>query len=200
MKAIVYTGPGQVRVVEDWPEPVCAPDEVVVQMRAVGLCGSDLSVYDGHRDLPSLPWLMGHEGGGELVEVGEQVSDRRVGERVVIEPNLSCLSCPACLSGVTSDCPKRRILGMNAPGVLAERVAVPAAFVLPVPAAWPDQVLACFELQRCPSPRPRPAAAPPQWSPRCSRSPCTDPAPVRAHPSAHGGGRPRPATRSRGGG
>jgi 2-desacetyl-2-hydroxyethyl bacteriochlorophyllide A dehydrogenase len=145
MKAIVYTGPGQVRVVEDWPEPVCAPDEVVVQMRAVGLCGSDLSVYDGHRDLPSLPCLMGHEGGGELVEVGEQVSDRRVGERVVIEPNLSCLSCPACLSGVTSDCPKRRILGMNAPGVLAERVAVPAAFVLPVPAAWPDQVLACFE-------------------------------------------------------
>lgn len=145
MRAIVYTGPREVRVVDDWPEPVCAPDEVVVQMRAVGLCGSDLSVYDGHRDLPSLPWLMGHEGGGDLVEVGELVRDRALGQRVVLEPNIACLSCPACLSGVTSDCPKRRILGMNAPGVLAERVAVPAAFALPVPADWPDEVLACFE-------------------------------------------------------
>lgn len=145
MKAIVYTGPGQVRLVQDWPEPVCAPDEVVVRMRAVGLCGSDLSVYDGHRSLPSLPWVMGHEGGGDVVEVGELVSDRRVGDRVVIEPNLACLSCPACLSGLTSDCPKRRILGMSTPGVLAERVAVPAAFALPVPSAWPDEVLACFE-------------------------------------------------------
>ncbi len=57
----------------------------------------------------------------------------------------SCLECPACLSGTTSDCGKRRILGMNAPGVLAERVAVPAAFALPVPQEWPDEVLASFE-------------------------------------------------------
>lgn len=145
MKAVVYTGPGQVRLVDDLPEPVCGPDEVVVQMRAVGLCGSDLSVYDGHRDLPTLPWVLGHEGGGDVVAVGDHVDDRQVGQRVVVEPNLSCLSCPACLSGTTSDCAKRRILGMNTPGVLAERVAVPAAFALPVPAAWPDEVLACFE-------------------------------------------------------
>ena len=145
MKAIVYTGPGQVRLVDDWPEPVCGPDEVVVQMRAVGLCGSDLSVYDGHRDLPQLPWVMGHEGGGEIIEVGDAGTHRTVGQRVVVEPNLSCLECPACLSGTTSDCGKRRILGMNSPGVLAERVVVPAAFALPVPQNWPDQVLACFE-------------------------------------------------------
>lgn len=145
MKAIVYTGPGQVRLVDDWPEPVCGPDEVVVQMRAVGLCGSDLSVYDGHRDLPQLPWVMGHEGGGEIIEVGDAGTERTVGQRVVVEPNLSCLECPACLSGTTSDCGKRRILGMNSPGVLAERVVVPAAFALPVPQNWSDQVLACFE-------------------------------------------------------
>ena len=144
MKAIVHTGPGQVQLVDDWPEPVCGPDEVVVQMRAVGLCGSDLTVYDGHRDVPTLPWVMGHEGGGDVVAVGD-ACDRAVGERVVIEPNLPCLACPACLAGTTSDCPKRRILGMNTPGILAERVAVPAAFALPVPASWPDEVLACFE-------------------------------------------------------
>ncbi len=145
MRAIVYTGPQQVEQVEDWPEPECGPDDVVVRMRAVGLCGSDLSVYDGHRDLPSLPWVIGHEGGGDVVAVGERVPDRAVGDRVVIEPNLSCLDCPACETGVTSDCAKRAILGMNAPGILAERMAVPAAFTWVVPQDWPDAVLACFE-------------------------------------------------------
>ena len=145
MKAIVYTGPGQVQLVDDWPEPECGPGDVVVQMRAVGLCGSDLSVYDGHRDLPSLPWVMGHEGGGDVVAAGHQVDPSRIGQRVVIEPNVSCSTCAACHAGTTSDCRQRRILGMNAPGILAERVAVPADFALALPPDWPDEVLACFE-------------------------------------------------------
>lgn len=145
MKAIVCEGPQQVRLVQDWPEPECGPEDVVVQMRAVGLCGSDLSVYDGHREVPSLPWVMGHEGGGDVVAVGALVTDRSVGDRVVIEPNFPCLDCPACRAGITSDCSKRHILGMNSPGILAERVAVPARFTWVLPGAWPDEVLACFE-------------------------------------------------------
>ena len=145
MRAIVYTAPQQVGLVEDWPEPECGAGEVLVEMRAVGLCGSDLTVYDGHRALPSLPWVMGHEGGGTVVAVGDAVEDRHVGQRVVIEPNYPCLDCPACASGVTSACPRRRILGMDTPGILAERVAVPAPFAWPVPERWPDEVLACFE-------------------------------------------------------
>jgi threonine dehydrogenase-like Zn-dependent dehydrogenase len=145
MKAIVYTGPREVALVDDRPEPECGPGEVVVQMRAVGLCGSDLSVYDGHRELPSLPWVMGHEGGGTVVAVGKDVRDRAVGQRVVLEPNYPCGACAACRSGVTSDCGRRRIVGMNVPGILAERVAVPADFAWPVPQEWPDEVLACVE-------------------------------------------------------
>ena len=79
MQAVVYTAPHAVRTLGDWPEPECGPDDVIVQMRAVGLCGSDLSVYDGHRPLPSLPWVMGHEGGGDVVSVGSRVTDRAVG-------------------------------------------------------------------------------------------------------------------------
>lgn len=120
MKAIVCTGPRQVHVADDVPEPECGPGEVVVRVQGVGLCGSDLSVYDGHRELPRLPWVMGHEGGGEIVAVGSGVRDRRVGDRVVIEPNWACLDCPACRAGLTSDCPNRRIVGMNSPGILAE--------------------------------------------------------------------------------
>ena len=145
MKAIAYTAPQQVKEVDDWPEPDCGPAEVIVAMRAVGLCGSDLSLYDGHRAPPSLPWVMGHEGGGDIVAVGADVTDRHVGQRVVIEPNLSCLHCPACRSGVTSDCRNRAILGMNHPGILAERVAVPAQFTWPVNDDSPEELLACFE-------------------------------------------------------
>ena len=145
MKAIVYTAPQQVEPVEDQPEPECGPGDVVVEMRAVGLCGSDLSIYDGQRVPPALPWVMGHEGGGTVVAVGAQVQDRSVGQRVVIEPNYPCFDCPGCRSGLTSNCLRRRVLGMNTPGILAERVAVPAQFAWPVPADWPDEVLACFE-------------------------------------------------------
>jgi alcohol dehydrogenase/L-iditol 2-dehydrogenase len=134
-----------VKEVEDWPEPVCGPEDVVVGMRAVGLCGSDLSVYEGHRVPPALPWVLGHEGGGDIVAVGSEVTDRHVGQRVVIEPNISCLQCAACRSGVTSDCAQRAILGMSHPGILAERVAVPARFTWPVGETCPAERLACFE-------------------------------------------------------
>ncbi|MCR3722045.1 MULTISPECIES: zinc-dependent alcohol dehydrogenase [Prauserella salsuginis group] len=145
MRAIVLTAPGAVEVVHDWPEPQPAVGEVLVGIRAVGLCGSDLGVYEGHRPVPELPWLMGHEGGGEIVAVGAGVTDRHVGQRVVVEPNYPCLACAACLAGRTSACPDRGIVGMNVPGLLAERVAVPARFARPVPESVSDETLACLE-------------------------------------------------------
>lgn len=68
-----------------------------------------------------------------------------VGDTVVIEPNWACLTCDACRAGVASDCPNRAIVGMNFPGILVERVAVPAEFALPLPAEWPVEVFASFE-------------------------------------------------------
>ncbi|WP_199434625.1 zinc-dependent alcohol dehydrogenase [Qaidamihabitans albus] len=145
MRAIVLTGPRRVEVVGDLPEPDPRPGEVVVAMRAVGLCGSDLGVYEGHRATPELPWVMGHEGGGEIVAVGAGVTDRRAGQRVVVEPNYCCFDCPACRAGATSACPRRWIVGMNVPGLLAERVAVPSRFTWPVAQAVSDETLACVE-------------------------------------------------------
>ena len=79
MRAVALVAPGQVEIVDDWPEPEPGPDDVVVQIRGVGLCGSDLSVYDGTREVPAMPWVFGHEGGGDIVAAGPGVTGREIG-------------------------------------------------------------------------------------------------------------------------
>src|SRR5436305_6342250 len=145
MRAVALTAPGQVRIVDDWPEPACGSDQVIVQIRGVGLCGSDLSVFDGKRQVPRMPWVFGHEGGGDIVAVGSAVTDRQVGQRVVIEPNYCDLTCVECRAGHSSACLNRVVLAINTPGILAERVAAPAEFTWPISTGWPDVALACFE-------------------------------------------------------
>lgn len=145
MRAVVLSAPGRIDLVNDWPEPNPGPHDVVVALRGVGLCGSDLSVFAGARPTPRLPWVMGHEGGGDIVAYGEHVHDREVGQRVVIEPNYPCLTCRHCRLGHTSACAERGIVGINVPGLLAERVAVPARFTWPVDSEAPGELLASVE-------------------------------------------------------
>ncbi len=145
MRAALLTSPGNVKVVDDWPAPSPGPDDVVVAMHGVAICGSDLAVHTGTRAVPTLPWVMGHEGFGEVVAVGSRASDRDVGQRVVIEPNYCCLECSQCGNGRTSACPNRAVVGMRVPGLLAEQVAVPARFAWPAPRGIDDADLVCAE-------------------------------------------------------
>lgn len=145
MKAVVLMSPDTVAVVDDRPEPSCGPGDVIVAVHGVALCGSDLSVVAGHRAVPTLPWVLGHEAFGVIVAVGDDVRDRRPGQRVVIEPNYPCLACDTCRSGATAGCPARRAAGITEPGLLAERVAVPAPFAWPVPGSWDDTDVVCVE-------------------------------------------------------
>ena len=146
MRAAVLDHPGgRLRIADDWPEPAAGPGEVTVRVHGVGICGSDLALLAGRRQPPALPWVPGHETSGEIVATGPGVGPERVGERVVIEPNVPCLSCPACASGRTSACPRRIVLGFTAPGTLAELIAVPAGFAWPVPADWTDGDAVCAE-------------------------------------------------------
>jgi 2-desacetyl-2-hydroxyethyl bacteriochlorophyllide A dehydrogenase len=145
MKAVTLVEPGRVEIVDDWREPECGPNDVIVQIRGVGLCGSDLSVFDGKRQVPEMPWVFGHEGGGDIVEVGSDVTNREVGQRVVIEPNYADGTCVECRGGHTSACLNRVILAINTPGILAARAVAPAEYTWPVPESWTDVQLACFE-------------------------------------------------------
>ena len=145
MKAALLIGTKEVELVDDWPEPELTPEAVIVEMTGLGICGSDLAVWSGHRPPETFPWIIGHEAIGRIVAVGERVQDRAVGERVVIEPNYPCGVCPACRRGRTSTCANRQAVGINAPGLLRERAAVPAAFAWQAPAAISDEDLVCAE-------------------------------------------------------
>ena len=144
MKAAVLTRVGEVVMVRDWPEPEPARGEVVVELTGVGLCGSDLAVWSGERPV-HFPWILGHEGVGTVVSVGEGVSLARIGERVVIEPNYPCGECESCLNCLTSMCPYRRSLGINIPGLLRERAAIPVRFAWMAPEGLTEQDLVCVE-------------------------------------------------------
>ena len=143
MRAALLVGPGEI-VIEDGPEPEVGPDDVRIAVGGVGLCGSDLSVFSGAWNVPSYPWIMGHEAFGMVEAVGVGVDPSRIGQTVVVEPNLACLSCPQCRRGVTSACVARKSVGMNRPGALAERLVVPSRFAWPVSGVAPSD-LVCVE-------------------------------------------------------
>jgi alcohol dehydrogenase/L-iditol 2-dehydrogenase len=131
MRAALLVRPG-VLAVADVEDPAPGPDDVVVAVGGVGLCGSDLAVFRGVWVAPSLPWILGHEAFGRIEAVGERVPRARLGELVVIEPNIPCLRCKGCRSGRSSSCTERQSIGMNRPGALADKVVAPGAHAWPV--------------------------------------------------------------------
>jgi threonine dehydrogenase-like Zn-dependent dehydrogenase len=143
LKAALLIRPGEI-VIDDVPEPEVGPGEVRIAVGGVGLCGSDLSVFSGAWNAPSYPWIMGHEAFGKVEAVGVGVDPGRIGQTVVVEPNLACLSCPQCRRGVTSACVGRQSVGMNRPGALAERLVIPSRFAWPISGVAPSD-LVCVE-------------------------------------------------------
>jgi 2-desacetyl-2-hydroxyethyl bacteriochlorophyllide A dehydrogenase len=129
MRAAILEGPRQL-IVQDTPPPTATDSEVIVAVEAAGVCGSDVPVFQGTRPV-RYPLILGHEAIGRVIQAGR--TGPAEGARVVIEPNIPCGHCAICRRGRGNVCPNKRSLGLNAPGVFAERVAVPSDFVHPVP-------------------------------------------------------------------
>ena len=126
MKALVYRGPG-VLVVEDRVEPSPGTGEVVVAVRAAGICGSDIHGAAGRTGRRTPGLVMGHELAGVVVAQGAGVDRPRRGARVAVYPMLACGECDPCRAGARQRCERRRVIGVDLPGGYAEYVAVPAA-------------------------------------------------------------------------
>ncbi|HEX5502825.1 MAG TPA: alcohol dehydrogenase catalytic domain-containing protein [Thermomicrobiales bacterium] len=131
MRAAVLRGPREITV-ERVPTPAPGPDDVLVAVEAVGLCGSDLHLYTGERPAAT-PVILGHEIVGRIVAAGPRAPAGRVGERVAVEPNIPCGDCARCARGLGRICARKVSLGLTRPGGLAEYVAAPAGFAWPIP-------------------------------------------------------------------
>jgi threonine dehydrogenase-like Zn-dependent dehydrogenase len=127
MKALVYTEPGKL-VYRDEPDPAPEAGEALIQVDSVGICGSDLHAYRGHDERRPPPLILGHEVSGLAL------SGRRDGERVVINPLVTCGQCDDCLWGRSNLCLQRQIIGMPPrQGAFAELVKIPEVNLVPMP-------------------------------------------------------------------
>ncbi len=137
MQALQLTQYRQLQLV-DLPVPRAAPDEVLIQVAACGICGSDVHGYDGSTGRRVPPLVMGHEAAGVIAALGEAVHDYAVGERVTLDSTLSCGTCRFCKMGAVNLCDRREVLGVSCGdyrrnGAFAEYVTVPARIVYRLP-------------------------------------------------------------------
>lgn len=142
MKALLYEGPWQMPLREvERPEP--GPEDVVVSVQAAGICGSDVHGFTGFTGRRQPPLVMGHEFGGVIAAVGERVGDFEIGDRVVVQPLLTCGKCENCRAGLANICTNRSGLGMNVNGAYAEAVRVPQKLLhrLPAGMSWEQSAL-----------------------------------------------------------
>ncbi len=143
MRAARLHSPGVVRV-EDVPLPRLGSGEVLVRVEHVGICGTDVSLYKGHRPV-NYPLTLGHEAVGRIAAAGDGIVPAMAGTRVVLEPNFPCSTCQWCRRGRGSICPQKRALGVNVEGAFADYVAVPVAHAWPVPETVPYEDLVLVE-------------------------------------------------------
>ena len=134
----------------DVPEPVIGEHDVLVHVRACGICGSDVHGYDGSTGRRIPPIIMGHEAAGEIVMVGTAVQKFALGDRVTFDSTVSCGECAFCSAGDVNLCDKRQVLGVSCGdyrrnGAFAEYVAVPENIVYSLPASFRYEKAALIE-------------------------------------------------------
>ncbi|HEY9528024.1 MAG TPA: alcohol dehydrogenase catalytic domain-containing protein, partial [Anaerolineales bacterium] len=134
MSALVYEAPLQMNM-RQVPIPVIQPDEALIRVAYSGICGSELSGYEGKNSLRKPPLIMGHEFSGHIVAIGGAVDrpELKVGAAVTANPLVNCRQCRYCLSGKQQLCPDRKLLSAHLPGSNAEFVAIRADALFLIP-------------------------------------------------------------------
>lgn len=136
MKALVFHGKEDIRY-EEVPTPQPKKGEVLIKVKAVSICGSDLAGFRGINPMRVPPLIMGHEFSGEVAALGEGVTNAKVGDKVGVITNLFCGTCATCKAGLTNICDNRLIIGTTMKagsynGAMADYVVAPAAKLFPL--------------------------------------------------------------------
>lgn len=149
MKALAIYEHGDVDKLQivDLPKPTIGPDDVLINVKAVALNHLDLFVREGLPNLKlPMPHIPGSDFAGVIAEVGADVRDLKTGQRVTVNPGVSCGHCEFCLAGEQSLCAEFAILGEHTTGGAAEFARVPAVNVLPIPDSLPFEMAAAAPL------------------------------------------------------
>lgn len=149
MKALLLSEYNKLAITE-MPTPKIGDDEVLVRVRACGICGSDVHGYDGSTGRRIPPIVMGHEAAGMIEQVGAGVNNFRAGDRVTFDSTVSCGRCDYCKCGQVNLCDNRMVLGVSCGeyrrhGAFAEYVSVPARILYRLPDSFPFERAALIE-------------------------------------------------------
>lgn len=149
MKALVLSAYKELELL-DLPVPKPADDELLIRIRACGICGSDVHGYDGSTGRRLPPVVMGHEAAGTVESVGSAVKDFRAGDRVTFDSTVYCGKCFFCQRGQINLCDNREVVGVSTPafrrnGAFAEFVTVPARIAYHLPEGMPFSHAALIE-------------------------------------------------------
>ncbi len=128
----VMTEPGKIEF-QEVPVPEVKEGKVLVKIRNIGICGSDIHVYHGEHPFTSYPVTQGHEVSGEITALGEHVEGFQVGQKVTIEPQVYCGECHPCRHGKYNLCEELKVMGFQTTGTASEYFAVDASKVTPIP-------------------------------------------------------------------
>ena len=138
MKALVYTA-NEEMTYRDEPEPSPDDGDALIAIESVGICGSDMHAYLGHDERRVPPLILGHEAVGTVLEGAEP------GQRVVLNPLITCGECRECREGRQNLCAQRDLIGMYRAGAFAEQIAIPERNLIPVPDGMPSAHAALTE-------------------------------------------------------
>jgi len=133
MKAIRMVAVGQPLELQQIPIPTAGEEDVLVRVRASGICHSDAHYRAGRSSMGTLPITLGHEVAGEVEWVGTKVTNLKAGERVCLHYNISCGDCNYCRSGNEQFCSTVKMIGHHVDGGYAEYIAIPARNAIPLP-------------------------------------------------------------------
>lgn len=142
MKTIVCQEPGKMELIDTAAPAAPGEHEVLVNIKRIGICGTDIHAFGGNQPFFVYPRVLGHELSGEIAQVGAAVTNVKAGDRVSIIPYMHCGTCISCRSGKTNCCTQMRVLGVHIDGGMRESIVVPATHVLPVPhLSWEEAAI-----------------------------------------------------------
>jgi L-gulonate 5-dehydrogenase len=154
MKAVMINKPYDLQIIEMDKPVITEHDNVLIKMKAAGICGSDVHIYHGQNAAATYPRVIGHEMVGEVVEVGSNATKIKVGDRVIVDQVVNCGECYACKKGRGNVCANLKVRGVHIHGGYCEYIAVPESdvYILPEHLSYEDAVMiepATIAVQSC---------------------------------------------------